>query len=186
MVVVAGHGQLGLQQHRVDVGAVGVGQQLAQVLLVQPGVEEVAVGVAGRRLGRPHGDVGGAGRGDQRGLPVWLDGPAEEDRGQQSVMTGLAVLAVTHPFLSSSFLMREVMSNPRKGFWSGSLVGEEETNLFSLSTSCWWLPRWSPGLRSGVTGGLAEPPLLITSSENKIEHQTWADSSPSRVEISPR
>ena len=32
---------------------------------------------------------------------------------------------------------------------------------------------------SEETGG-----LLITSSENKIEHQTWADSSPSRVEIS--
>ena len=36
VVVVAGHGELRLQQHRVDVGVVGVGQQLAQVLLVSP------------------------------------------------------------------------------------------------------------------------------------------------------
>ena len=72
---------------------------------------------------------------------------------------------LTHPFLSSSFLISEVMSKPLKGFWSGSLVGEE--NLLSLSTSC-WLPRRSPGLRSGLTGGLTEPPLLMASSDNKI------------------
>ena len=99
VVVVAGHGQLGLKQHRVDVGVVGVGQQLAEVLLVQAGVEEVAVGVAGRRLGRSHRDVGGAGgagRGHQGRLPVRLDGPAEEDgQLQESVQP---VLKLTHSY----------------------------------------------------------------------------------------
>ena len=82
VVVVAGHGQLGLQQHRVDVGVVGVGQQLAQVLLVEAGVEEVGVGVAGRRLGRPHRDVGRAGRDGRRHqgrLPVRLGGPDDDN-----------------------------------------------------------------------------------------------------------
>ena len=93
-------------------------------------------GVAGGGLGRPHGDVGGAGRagrGHHGRLPVRLDGP-EEEYSQHSVLVGTDC-PLTHPFLSSSFLMSEVMSKPLKGFWSGSLVGEE--NLLSLSTSCW-------------------------------------------------
>ena len=76
VVVVAGHGELGLQDHGVyvcePVGVVGVGQQLAEVLLVQAGAEEVGVGVAGRGLGWTHGDVGGAGRGHDGGLPLRL------------------------------------------------------------------------------------------------------------------
>ena len=38
---------------------------------------------------------------------------------------------------SSSFLMREVMSKPLNGFWSGSLVGDD--SLLSLSFSWCWL-----------------------------------------------
>ena len=64
-VVLGGHGQLGLQQHRVErrvtrtwpVASL-VGQELAQVLLVQAGVEQVGVRVRGRRLGRTHREGG--------------------------------------------------------------------------------------------------------------------------------
>ena len=85
VVVVAGHGQLGLQDHGVDVGeavgVVGVGQQLAEVLLVQAGAEEVGVGVGGRGLGRPHREGGAAVTPPPawrlRGLPLWLGRPGE-------------------------------------------------------------------------------------------------------------
>ena len=67
-VVLCGHGELGLQQHGVDGGASAgparPGQQLAQVLLVQPRVEQVGVRVTGWGLGRAQGYVGtGAGGG---------------------------------------------------------------------------------------------------------------------------
>ena len=56
-VVLGGHGQLGLEQHwierRTTTGA-GVGQQLTKILLVQARVEQVGVGVTGRRLGWSH------------------------------------------------------------------------------------------------------------------------------------
>ena len=48
--------------------------------------------------------------------------------------TGDFLSGLQEPFLSSSFLIRDVMSKPRKGFWSGSLVGEV-TSLLSLSLS---------------------------------------------------
>ena len=111
--------------------------------------------------------------GDTRG--DFLSGLMDLRRNTINTLTGTGC-ALTYPFLSSSFLISEVMSKPRKGFWSGSLVGEE--NLLSLSTSC-WLPRRSPGLRSGLTGGLTEPPLLMASSDNKIQHQTRPDLPPS-------
>ena len=69
-VVLGGHGQLGLQQHRVEAGRASVsrssagatvaslvGEQLAQVLLVEARVEQVGVRVAGRRLRWANGDV---------------------------------------------------------------------------------------------------------------------------------
>ena len=53
--VAGGHGELGLQQHgvhgRVTSGR-GVGEKLAQVLLIQARAEQVGVGVGGRGLGR--------------------------------------------------------------------------------------------------------------------------------------
>merc|ERR1719445_1672189 len=53
--------ELSLQQHGVHGGAVGgllVSQQLAQVLLVQAGVEQVGVRVRGRGLGRTNREGG--------------------------------------------------------------------------------------------------------------------------------
>ena len=53
--VAGGHGELGLQQHGVHGGGGGgVGEQLAEVLLVQARVKQVGVRVSGRGLGRAH------------------------------------------------------------------------------------------------------------------------------------
>ena len=91
---MGGHGQLGLQQHRVEAGrgaggrpapchapAPGAGEQLAEVLLVEAGAEEVGVGVGGRGRGRANREGGAAvtpppARG-LRGLPLWLGRPGE-------------------------------------------------------------------------------------------------------------
>ena len=72
------------------------------------------------------------------------------------------ILVKTHPFLSSSFLISEVISNPLKGFCSGSFVGEG--TIFScLISSCEGDPL---RLRSGDMGGDTLPPRLMLSSEN--------------------
>ena len=78
-VVLGGHGQLGLQQHRVERRVTRawsmtslVGQELAQVLLVQAGVEQVGVRVAGRRLRGSHRDVGALTLRGYRRLSFWF------------------------------------------------------------------------------------------------------------------
>lgn len=66
------------------------------------------------------------------------------------------------PFLSSSFLISEVISNPLKGFCSGSFVGEG--TIFScLISSCEGDPL---RLRSGDMGGDTLPPRLMLSSSS--------------------
>ena len=61
---------------------------------------------------------------------------------------------------SSSFRMSDVMSNPRNGFCSGSLVGDE-ANLLSS-------PFVSVGQLSGVGGGLDWAGLILSSENNHL------------------
>ena len=63
-------------------------------------------------------------------------------------------------FESSSFRMSDVMSNPRNGFCSGSLVGDE-ANLLSS-------PFVSVGQLSGVGGGLDWAGLILSSENNHL------------------
>ena len=66
---------------------------------------------------------------------------------------------------SSSFRMRDVMSNPRNGFWSGSLVGEVSRDLTPPPP-----PPPLGSLSTGLAGGLTAAGLSPSSGKIEWSH----------------